>query len=114
MTQYWKDIKATRGEKIKAKSMSELNRFQAGKSYGVWLWDDSDPVVTVASRTDKTVTLTDGTTHKIVHGLAPTPVGQTDAGQRAEIIRIPAEIGEGVVRVCHEIKREQGDLFNAA
>lgn len=74
-----------------------MDRFEAGRSYGVLHCDEREEIVTVAARDTKNVTFTDGRMARIVIGVAP-------GGGDEEVLRI-GERGAvamgGVVRVCH-------------
>lgn len=72
------------------------SRFEAGHSYAVWHLDDAAEVVTIADRTDSTITLTDGRKAKVRHSLAPD-------GSDSESIQLPRKgRPDGVCRVCHD------------
>lgn len=74
-----------------------MERFEIGKSYSVWHMDEREEVVTIASRSSKSVTLADGRTVRVSVGNAPSEGTE-------EVLRID-EVGAvatgGVVRVCH-------------
>ena len=67
-----------------------MNRFEVGKTYGVLHLADQDESVTIASRTAKTVHLSDGRTMNVMPDFA------ADGGNE-EVIWI----GGSIVRVCN-------------
>lgn len=85
-----------------------MSRFQVGHSYAVWhIDDDTDEVVTIADRTDRTVTLTDGRKLNLRHSLSPD-------GSDSESFHLRRDgRANGVCRVCHDCTLQMS-LWEAA
>lgn len=76
-------------------------RFAVGARYGVLRLDDAVEVVTVASRTERSVTLTDGRRSRIFIGVTPND-------GFGEVLRLPVEgwphpTVAHVVRACSPV-----------